>query len=215
MADFIRARSPEHKEERKQAIMAAADKLFLTCPYHDITLSSIAQEVGLSRANLYKYAQTKEEIYLWLHAKCNEAYFDDLLNALQSGSFTNRQFAKKWAKVTAQHDAFLRYQDVLISILEANVSLDALVEFKRNFARICAPIDSLLAQQCGLEDTQRAHDLFRCLLYQASGLRNLYACSDLTKEAMAIAGLSPVEGSFERAYEDFVLMCLDSYSENR
>lgn len=215
MSDFIRARSPEHKEERKQAIMAAADKLFLAYPYHDITLSSIAQEVGLSRANLYKYAQTKEEIYLWLHAQCNEAYFDDLLYSLQGDKLTNRQFAKKWAQVTARHDAFLRYQDVLIPVLETNVSLDALVEFKRNFSRICAPIDSLLAKQCGFEDAQCAHDLFRCLLYQASGLRNLHACSALTKEAMAIAGLPAAERTFEQAYEDFVLMCLESYSDNR
>lgn len=44
MANFIRTRSSEHKEERKHSTTAAADKLFLTCPYHDTALSSIDQE---------------------------------------------------------------------------------------------------------------------------------------------------------------------------
>lgn len=210
MADYIRARSPEHKKEREQAIMAAADKLFLSRSYHEITLSSIAQEVGLSRANLYKYAQTKEELYLKLHAHYNERYFNDLLETFGEATWSSERFAQSWARVTAAHDEFLRYQDMLISILEANVSLEALVDFKRNFARISAPVDDLLARQCSLSSREKAHDLYRCLLYQANGLRNLYRCSDTTREAMKIAGLSPVEGTFEDAYERFVLMCLNS-----
>ena len=43
MTDYIRARSPEHKQERMEAIMAAADALFATRPYHQITMGTIAE----------------------------------------------------------------------------------------------------------------------------------------------------------------------------
>ena len=49
MADYIRARSPEHKQERMDAIMAAADELFADRPYHQITMGTIAEKLGWSR----------------------------------------------------------------------------------------------------------------------------------------------------------------------
>ena len=58
MVDYIRARSPEHKQERMGAIMAAADELFAERPYHQITMGTIAEHLGWSRSNLYKYAAT-------------------------------------------------------------------------------------------------------------------------------------------------------------
>ena len=63
-ADFIRARSDEHKEERLCQIKEATAELFRTAPYAEITLTTIAEKLGWSRANLYKYVTTKEEIFL-------------------------------------------------------------------------------------------------------------------------------------------------------
>ena len=39
---------------------------FAERPYHEITLTTIADELGWSRANLYKYVCTKEEVFLLL-----------------------------------------------------------------------------------------------------------------------------------------------------
>ena len=64
MSYYIRARSPEQKQERMEAIMAAADKLFQKQPYHQFNMGTIAEELGWSRSNLYKYAATQEEISL-------------------------------------------------------------------------------------------------------------------------------------------------------
>ena len=82
MGEYQRARSAEHKQERMDAIMAAADGLFARLPYHDITMGAIAEELGWSRSNLYKYAATKEEIFMALHARKNRAWLDDLVAAL-------------------------------------------------------------------------------------------------------------------------------------
>ena len=46
MADYIRARSPQRKQERMEQIMAVTDALFAELPYSDITLSLIGKELG-------------------------------------------------------------------------------------------------------------------------------------------------------------------------
>ncbi len=209
MSDYIRARSPEQKQERMEAIMAAADKLFQKQPYHQITMGTIAEELGWSRSNLYKYAATQEEIFLALHSAKNRAWFEDLAQSLEGAPLPAAEFARLWAEVTERHADFLRYQEIVISIIESNVTLERLTQFKRDFAGMLAPIVELLARQCDTDETT-ATDLFLTLLYQAPGLYNHFHCADLTREAMKAAGMPPVEGTFVESYAQFVEMCLEN-----
>ena len=79
--DFIRARSSEQKSQRMADIKRATAQLYRDFPYHEITLTTIAERLGWSRASLYKYVTTKEEIFLELSADARNAYFEDLLSA--------------------------------------------------------------------------------------------------------------------------------------
>ena len=85
MAEYIRARSDEHKEERMTQIKEATAELFENAPYVEITLTTIAEKLGWSRANLYKYVTTKEEIILEIAADKMNAYYGSLLSALPEG----------------------------------------------------------------------------------------------------------------------------------
>ena len=148
MADYIRARSPEHKQERMEAIMAAADALFAERPYHQITMGTIAEKLGWSRSSLYKYAATQEEIFLSLHSAKNRAWIDDLAASLDGAPLPAEQCARTWAEVTERHASLLRYQEILISIIESNVTFERLVEFKRAFAEMLPPVTDVLGRQC-------------------------------------------------------------------
>ena len=53
MTEFVRARSEEQKQARMAEIKAAADELFCSVPYQEITLSTIAGKLSWTRANLY------------------------------------------------------------------------------------------------------------------------------------------------------------------
>ncbi len=207
MGDYIRARSAEQKQERMEAIMAAADELFQKQPYHQITMGAIAEALGWSRSNLYKYAATQEEIFLALHSAKNRAWFEDLARSLEDAPLPTWEFARTWAETTERHAGFLRYQEIVISIIESNVTLERLTQFKRDFADMLAPITALLARQCGI-DGDEATDLYLTLLYQAPGLYNHFNCTELTREAMKAAGLPPVEGTFVDSYARFVETCI-------
>ena len=209
MSEYIRARSPEQKQERMDAIMKAADELFQQQPYHQITMGTIAEKLGWSRSNLYKYAATQEEIFLALHSAKNRTWFEDLSSALADAPLPTAKFAQIWAEVTERHADFLRYQDIVISIIESNVTLERLTQFKRDFAEMLAPIVELLARQCDVNE-DAATNLYLHLLYQAPGLYNHFHCAELTREAMKAAGFAPVEGTFTKAYADFVAMCLEA-----
>ena len=208
MADYIRARSPEQKKERMQAIMTAADELFAERPYHQITMGTIAEELGWSRSNLYKYAATQEEIFLELHAAKNRAWLEELAAELAGAPLPAEEFARRWAEVTGRHASFLRYQGILVSIIESNVTLERLTAFKRGFADMVSPVCDLLARQCDIGETA-ALELYLRLLYQAPGLWDHFHFSDTTVQAMRAAGLPETKGSFEDAYTDFARMCIE------
>lgn len=206
-AAYIRARTPEQKQERRDAIMAAADALFQAHPYHQITMGTIADALGWSRSNLYKYAATQEEIFLSLHTQKNRAWVDALTAALQGAPLPSQDFARIWAKTTEKHADFLRYQEMLVSIIESNVTLERLTEFKRDFKQIIEPIANILARQCSISQAD-AVALYLRLLYQAPGLWNHFHCTEQAKQAMAAAGFPKTKGTFTQAYADFVLLCI-------
>lgn len=208
MPDYQRARSPEQKAERMDAIMDAAETLFRELPYHEINMGLIAKELGWSRSNLYKYASTQEEVFLALHTRANRAFLDDAEKALKDVPISNSEFAEKWAKAAGRHPDYLRYQDILIAIIESNASLERLVEFKCSFAELSAPIKRILAEQVGCSEAE-AHELYLRLIYQAPGLYNHFHCAERAAEAMKLAGLPPAKGTFEEAYASFTEMCLD------
>ena len=207
MADYIRARSPEHKQERMEAIMTAADELFQGQPYHQITMGTIAEKLGWSRSNLYKYAATQEEVFLALHSAKNRAWIDELADELACVPMPAGKFARTWAEVTERHAGFLRYQEIIIAIIESNVTLERLTAFKRDFAEMLPPVIDVLTRQCGVGEPA-AQALYLRLLYQAPGLWNHFHCAEVTRKAMQAAGLPPVSGTFQETYADFIELCI-------
>ncbi|RDC30801.1 TetR family transcriptional regulator, partial [Eggerthella lenta] len=75
---FKRARTDEQKRERLAGAVDAADRLLDRFPYREITMTSIADELGFSRANLGHYVRTKEELFLLLYLRDLTALHDEL-----------------------------------------------------------------------------------------------------------------------------------------
>ena len=57
------------KKERLNQIKEAADSLFAQMPYTEIAITTIADKLIWSRANLYKYVTIKEEIFHEISAR--------------------------------------------------------------------------------------------------------------------------------------------------
>lgn len=59
----IKDRREREKEQRRNDIFAAAEKLFLSRGYDDVSMNDIAHEVELSKATLYLYFDNKDELF--------------------------------------------------------------------------------------------------------------------------------------------------------
>ena len=208
MSDFIRARSEEQKAMRLGEIKAAAERLFQTRPYHEITLTVIADELGWSRANLYKYVSTKEEVFLSLMADKRDAYTDALLASLPEGcGFSRSTVAEVWAGIANAHRDFFRYGDLLYTVIETNVSVEKLVEFKRGYYEGVARMRRQLPSVLNVAP-EKVESLANSVYHQGIGL--CCSCMDnpLVREAVGRLGVTPATVDFRAEMRDFIEMSL-------
>jgi AcrR family transcriptional regulator len=78
---FQRARRPEQKLQRQQAILSAARELALRNGVRDVSLADIAARVGIHKSALLRYFETREQIFLELTAEA----WRDWTQALHAG----------------------------------------------------------------------------------------------------------------------------------
>jgi AcrR family transcriptional regulator len=79
---FQRARRPEHKQQRYDAILTAARALALQNSVRDVSLADIAAEVGMHKSALLRYFTTRDEIYLHLAAQDWQDWAEAIARAL-------------------------------------------------------------------------------------------------------------------------------------
>ena len=173
MSEFIRARSDVQKNLRMTEIKEATDLLFATKPYQDITLTTIAAQLSWTRANLYKYVTTKEDIFLEICTDKRTVYFDSLKAAFPLNcGYSLEVYAEVWAGILNAHKTYLHYYDILSSIIETNVTVNRLAEFKKKYYESASEISILLSKNLGIsvDDT---YNLFLSVHYHSVGIQSI------------------------------------------
>jgi AcrR family transcriptional regulator len=74
-----RAIHAEHKQERHDAILDAAERLLLRSPDRVANVADVAREAGLAKGTVYLYFPGKEELLLALHERNVAAFFAALI----------------------------------------------------------------------------------------------------------------------------------------
>ena len=126
----VRALDGVDKEARRQAILDAAERLFTE--RHDLAnVADVAEAAGLAKGTVYLYFQTKEEIYLALHARHVEHFFSTLIERLsRSAPF---QYAEMHALVKAHLldvPAYMPLGACCMGFAENAVPLNAAMQFQ-------------------------------------------------------------------------------------
>ena len=209
MADYIRARSDQHKEERMTQIKEATAELFENAPYAEITLTTIAEKLGWSRANLYKYVTTKEEIILEIAGDKMEAYYGSLLAAMPEGSnFSLDVIAQVWAGILNANQDYMRYVSYLNPVIETNVTVERLAVFKKKYYELANAVRDRLAAMLKISE-EDAYKIQLDVLFYASS--NAVCCykNPLVQEALEKIGIIPPAMDFYRDMKDFLKMRLE------
>jgi AcrR family transcriptional regulator len=128
---FQRARSTEAKHLREAAILDAARRLGAERGIRQVTLTEIAQAVGMHKSALLRYFETREEIFLRLTAEGWQEWSVALRAEL--GKVTNPTpgaIASVFAGTLAARGAFCDLLAQAPLNLERNVSVEAVRAFK-------------------------------------------------------------------------------------
>lgn len=153
-----RARTDEQRAQRIESILSAAAELFESTAYEAVTLQAIATRAGFTRSNLYRYFQTREEIFLELYRGDLDAWLSALESALAGLSVAGFNdsppaadgdrctagasvgssptasaidaFAELWTNVLLEQERMLRLSALLTISLEKNSSESLYRSFK-------------------------------------------------------------------------------------
>lgn len=209
MAEFIRARSETQKEERLSQIKEAATALFATVPYSTITLTTIAEKLGWSRANLYKYVTTKEEIFLEAVSDKMAAYYTSLLAAFPPGNqFSAAVISEVWAGILNANQEYLMYVSYLNTIIETNVTVDRLAAFKKKYYDFAYTVSDRLCEMLHLTN-KAAYKLQLDILFFAGANASTCCKNPLVQEALKKIRITPPPADFYADMKDFVLMRIE------
>lgn len=130
-APFQRARSSEAKAVRERAILDAARTLAAERSIRAITLTDIAEKVGMHKSALLRYFETREEIFLRVTATEWTSWADELVVRLQrGGSRSSQDVAAELAATLARRGTFCDLLAQAPLNLERNVSVEAVRRFK-------------------------------------------------------------------------------------
>jgi AcrR family transcriptional regulator len=141
VTDFQRARSAEAKQQRESAILAAARALGAERGIRQITLTEIAEAVGMHKSALLRYFETREEIFLRLTADGWREWSAALRASLEELAVPvpvpepvplplPAAVAEVFARTLAARGLFCDLLAQAPLNLERNVSLDAVRSFK-------------------------------------------------------------------------------------
>jgi AcrR family transcriptional regulator len=127
-----RAIRDDQKELRRQAILEVAWSLFKEQPYEAINMQEVAAQSGLAKGTLYLYFQTKEELFLEVLEQQFEGWMEEINGSLAQLPQPSppEMVVETFSHALGEHPALLRLLAMSHSILEQNVSLDAVIRFK-------------------------------------------------------------------------------------
>ena len=144
-ADFRRARRPEQKEQRREAILNAARELAVEQGVGAVSLGQVAARVGLAKSNVLRYFGTREEIYLQLQERELRDWRRALVARIAAAPPERDAVAAAFAAEFAARPLMCDLQANVSLVLERNVSLETVRTFKLAITGDIADIGAALA----------------------------------------------------------------------
>ena len=134
MTDFERARTTDQKEVRIDEIMCVAKDMLAIQSFESISMSGIAKELSFSRANLYKYFDSKEAIFLTLLSREISEFGLSLRSRMCNIEPNPTSFTHFWVSNMGNAHTMLTMLSIAGTILEKNVSDELLLSIKQDMA---------------------------------------------------------------------------------
>jgi AcrR family transcriptional regulator len=180
---FVRARRPEHKQQRREAILAAARDLAVRRGVRAITLGDLADAVGLAKSNVVRYFGTREEIFVELCSEEGYRLRDVLLPRL--ADVTAETLPHVLATALVEHELLCELVSQLTTHLEHNVSYRAAERLKVTSTVLIDELAHALAERPVGLDVDQARVLLAVTSQLGAGLWAASRPSDVVLQVYA------------------------------
>ncbi len=160
-----RARRPEQIEQRRADILGAAADLFEAKGIESVSLTAIACRAKISKANVYRYFESREAIYLEILRAEVELWVTELERILAplAGSDDVHAFVTALVDESVSRPKMLALMAALPSVLERNVSGEVIREFKRSILGFAFRINNasnVALPSVGIEGMHHFHTFY-------------------------------------------------------
>ena len=190
--------SPELTNARREEIINACKTLYKDMSFKDITIMKIADATSFSRASIYNYFETKEEIFLAILQKEYELWVNQLNSIIDSNdSMTKDEIAKALADTLAQRKLLLKLLSMNLYDMEENSREERLCEFKVAYGSSLKAVDYLLQKFCHDMDEAARREFLYSFFPFIYGIYPYTVVTDKQKNAMKTAGVGYVYYSIE------------------
>lgn len=119
----VAERKEREKEQRRQEIIAAAEKVFFKQGVDNATMDDVAEQAELSKATLYLYFSSKEEIYAAIYLKGQETLFKMIDKATDKISDTREKIAAYISTVISFQKKYPDYFEAFFYFLTKEVNI--------------------------------------------------------------------------------------------
>ncbi|MGW4792799.1 TetR family transcriptional regulator [Nonomuraea sp. NPDC004297] len=164
---FLRARRPEHKQQRREAILAAARELARASGVRNVSLGAVAESVGLAKSNIVRYFGSREEIYLELLTEEWRQWAADAAARLRAGGGPAEAMTALAETIVAR-PLFCDLLSHASTSLEHNVSVPVARAFKHTVHDLIAEMGAEVAGATELTQREGGE-----LVAAASGLAGM------------------------------------------
>ena len=113
-----RARNEEQKQQRRSALLAAATRMLENQAMEEVSLNAIAREANVSKANVYRYFESREELFMTLMLEALRRWQSDVIESLREGEPSSgaRHFAETMSATALRHADYSRMTTILSNV---------------------------------------------------------------------------------------------------
>ena len=154
-----RARSAEDKSQKRDLILQTASELFNDSPEALPTAAAIANQSGIAKGTVYLYFKSKEEIFLALLENHYTAWFADIRNAISAEKPDADEIINALCHYIESQPQFFQLASLSSSIIEQNVDLKILIDFKNRLLETLTAAAKDLARRLQLDEHETCAQL--------------------------------------------------------
>lgn len=198
---FQRARSKDQIEDRIQEIVNAASIIYNSVGYEGLSFSAISEYTKFTRPNLYKYFKTKEEILLLIMIKDFKSWILTISKSFKINKlYSVYEIGEIWTDTLLEHERLIELYAILFTIIEKNVSVEALAEFEKESIVIHSTLFDLVSQLFPNASNDSIMNFMYSSFTLAFGLYPMCKLSELQIEALKLAGSNYTSPDFKKTY---------------